>query len=154
VLLLKPPSASGVRPSALREGLALRAPVVVAGSAPAWSNHALCTWPALSRCRASRRPQPVAAEPLEDFLAAEGKALATLLDDEERWARAHVPTYPARPDGLAFRPDGATPAEARRRFLAALRINPDVRSTLYLQVPPGQDRPQPSACWARTTSRR
>ena len=112
--------------------------LVVTAPAWAWSNHALCTWPALAVLPRVAQAAPVAAERLEDFLAAEGKALGTLLDDEERWARANVPTYPARPDGLAFRPDGATPSELRRRFLAALRINPDVRSTLYVQVAPGR----------------
>jgi len=110
----------------------------MATSARSWSNHALCTWPALSVLPRVAQAAPVAAEPLEEFLVAEGKALATLLDEEERWARAHVPTYPARPDGLAFRVDGASPAELRRRFLAALRVNPDVRLRLYVQVPPGQ----------------
>jgi len=113
--------------------------LAVAEPAVAWSDHALCTWPALSALPRVAQAAPVAAERLEDFLAAEGRALASLLDDEERWARANVPTYPARPDGLAFRPDGAAPAELRRRFLAALRINPEVRSTLYLQVAPGQN---------------
>jgi hypothetical protein len=110
----------------------------MATSARPWSNHALCTWPALSVLPRVAQAAPVAAEPLEDFLVAEGKALATLLDDEERWARAHVPTYPARPEGLAFRVDGANPAELRPRFLAALRVNPEVRLRLYVQVTPGQ----------------
>jgi hypothetical protein len=125
--------------------LSRRAPIGVfaillalAAPALAWSNHALCTWPALAGLPRVAQAAPVAAERLEDFLAAEGRALAGLLDDEERWARANVPTYPARPDALAFRVDAATPAELRRRFIAALRINPEVRSTLYVQVPPGQ----------------
>ena len=108
-----------------------------AGPAAAWSNHALCTWPALSVLPQIAQAAPVPVERLEDFLSAEGPALARLLDAEERWAREHVPTYPARPDALAFRADGAPPAEARRRFLAALRINPAVPLSLYVQVRPG-----------------
>jgi hypothetical protein len=83
-------------------------------------------------------------EPLEAFLRAEGPALEQLLADEERWAREHVPSYPPRPDALAFRavplgtPDD-TAAERRRRFTAAVRINPDSRLALFLQRLPGQD---------------
>ena len=106
--------------------------------ARAWSNHALCTWPALSVLPEVAQAAPVKAERLEDFLVAEGPALTALLEQEERWARDHVPTYPARPDGLAFRADGADRGELRRRFLAALRINPESRLTLFLQLPPGQ----------------
>jgi hypothetical protein len=109
----------------------------LSGSVLAWSNHALCTWPALAALPRIADAAPVPVERLEDFLTAEGPALAQLLDTEERWARDHVPTYPARPDALAFRSDPAAPAEARRRFLAALRINPAVPLSLYVQVRPG-----------------
>ena len=137
MLPLKPLSASSSVLSRFAKACLAWLSIVAAGPAAAWSNHALCTWPALAALPRVAQAAPVAAEPLEDFLAAESNALATLLDEEERWARAHVPTYPARPDGLAFRADGATPVETRRRFLAALRVNPDVRLRLYVQVPPG-----------------
>ena len=110
----------------------------LSGPVLAWSNHALCTWPALAALPRIADAAPVPVERLEDFLTAEGPALAQLLDTEERWARDHVPTYPARPDALAFRYDTAAPAEARRRFLAALRINPAVPLSLYVQVRPGE----------------
>jgi hypothetical protein len=110
----------------------------VARPARAWSNHALCTWPALAALPEIANAPPVAAERLEDFLAAEAPALVRLLDDDERWAREHVPTYPPRPDALAFRVDGREPpAELRRRFLGALRLNPQARLTLFVQLPPG-----------------
>jgi hypothetical protein len=104
----------------------------------AWSNHALCTWPALAPLPEVARASPVAAERLEDFLAAEAVALVRVLDDEQRWARANVPTYPPRPDALAFRAEGADPVELRRRFLAALRINPESHLTLFVQLKPGE----------------
>ena len=37
---------------------------------------------------------------------------------------ANVPSYPARPEALAFRAEGALAGRARRRFVAAVRINP------------------------------
>jgi hypothetical protein len=109
-----------------------------AGPAHAWSNHALCTWPALAPLPEVAQAAPVAAERLEDFLAAEAGALVRVLEDEEQWSRANVPTYPPRPDVLAFRAEGADPPELRRRFLAALRINPESRLTLFVQLKPGE----------------
>ncbi len=105
--------------------------------AAAWSNHALGTWPALAALPAVAQAQPVKAESLESFLVAERAALGPLLEQQERWARAQVPTYPPRPDALAFQATGATPAELRRRFLAAVRVNPAVPLHLFVQVPPG-----------------
>jgi hypothetical protein len=119
-------------------GLVLVAGLVVSTSACAWSNHALCTWPALSVLPEVTQAAPVKVESLESFLAAETRPLAALLAREEAWARAHVTAYPPRPDALAFTPEPAAPAELRRRFLAALRINPDSRLTLYAQVFPGR----------------
>ncbi len=105
--------------------------------AAAWSNHALCTWPAVAALPAVAQAEPVKAESLESFLVAERAALGPLLEQEERWARAHVPTYPPRPDAIAFQSMDATRAELRRRFLTALRVNPDIPLQLFVQVPPG-----------------
>ena len=121
-----------------RSSAAFALSCLFAGPSAAWSNHALCTWPALSVLPEVAQAAPVKAERLEDFLAAEAAALVPVLAQEEQWARAHIPTYPARPEALAFKADDAAPAELRRRFLAALRINPESRLTLYLQVLPGQ----------------
>ena len=110
----------------------------------AWSNHALGTGPALEGLAELRAAPAAVVEPLEAFLRAEGPALEQLLAAEERWAREHVPAYPPRPDALAFRavlpgsPDDNA-AEWRRRFTAAVRINPDSRLALFLQRLPGQD---------------
>ncbi|MCE9660903.1 MAG: hypothetical protein K8R60_20440 [Burkholderiales bacterium] len=111
---------------------------LAAGAASAWSNHALCTWTALSVLPEVTVRPPVRVESLASFVAADPAGLAALLRDEEAWARAHVPTYPARPDSLAFRAEAAPPAELVARFLAALRVNPGARLALYLQLPPGQ----------------
>ncbi|MBX3592708.1 MAG: hypothetical protein KF755_17570 [Burkholderiaceae bacterium] len=104
-----------------------------------WSNHALSTRPALEAMPEVARLAPVKVESLEAFLAAEAPRLEQVLDEQERWAREHVPTYPARPDALRFVAAGAADAaELRRRFVAALRISPDARLSLFLQRPPGE----------------
>jgi hypothetical protein len=122
--------------------LAMRAAALVgaslaAGTALAWSNHALCTWPALSVLPELTSRAAVKVEPLSAFVAADPAGLAALLRDEEAWARAHVPSYPARPDALAFGPEAAPEAQLAGRFLRAVRVNPASRLALYLQLPPG-----------------
>jgi len=111
---------------------------LLAGAASAWSNHALCTWAALSVMPELTGRPPVRVQSLASFLAADPAGLAEVLRAEEAWARAHVPAYPPRPDALAFGPDAAAPAELVARFLAAVRVNPSARLALYLQLPPGQ----------------
>jgi hypothetical protein len=123
--------------------LAVRVAVVVASglighSAGAWSNHALGTWPALSAMPELKAIAPVKVERLETFLVAEAAAIGELLRAEEQWARQNVPSYPPRPEALAFRSDRASPDELVRRFVAAVRINPQSRLALFVQLPPGQ----------------
>ena len=110
---------------------------LICNPANAWSNHALGTWPALSVMPELRGVAPVKVERLENFLAAESTGLSKLLREEEQWARQNVPSYPPRPDDLAFRSEGASPDELVRRFVAAVRINPASRLRLFLQLPPG-----------------
>jgi hypothetical protein len=123
---------------AVRAVLALLA-CALAVPAFAWSNHTPNTWQALKDMPGFAQREPVKAETLEAFLAAEATRLEAVLDEQERWAREHVPTYPPRPDALRFTAAGAdTPAELRRRFLAALRVAPDARLALFVQRMPGQ----------------
>jgi hypothetical protein len=129
--------------------------VLAAPSAPAgaWSNHALCTWQALAAMPGMAAAAPVKVERLETFLAAEAPRLEALLQQEEEWARKNVPRYPPRPDALAFRAADATPAELAARFRAALRINPESRLTLFLQLPPGQGAAgRPTLPWTEVTT--
>ena len=111
---------------------------LLAGAACAWSNHALLTWAALSVMPEMTGRAPVRVESLASFLAADPAGLAEVLRAEEAWARANVPSYPPRPDSLAFRAEATSPAERVARFLAAVRVNPSSRLALYLQLPPGQ----------------
>lgn len=115
--------------------------VLAAATLPAlaWSNHALATRPALAPMAELAALAPVAAEALPSFLAADARGVATVLQREEVWAHQHVPGYPARPDALAFRPDGAA-GDLLARFVAATRISPRAHFPLYLQLAPGAAR--------------
>lgn len=112
--------------------------IVIALPAAAWSNHALGTWQALSSLLAPGRSPDVRAESLSSFLIAEGKALESLLLDEEQWAKINVPQYPQRPSNLIYQ-SSHDAKQNRQRFMAALRINPNAKLPLYLQVQPGID---------------
>jgi hypothetical protein len=128
-----------VKRASVRRAVVLVALLSGAGSAAGWSNHALGTWPALAVLPEVTQAAPVEVERLETFLALEAVALEKLLEREEEWARRNVPAYPPRPEALAFRPErSAAPAELRRRFVAALRINPESRLSLFMQLPPGE----------------
>ena len=120
----------------MKSGIAFVVALLLSAGAQAWSNHALCTWPALSVLPEVTTHAPVKVETLASFLDADPAGLAKLLRDEEDWTRAHVSGYPARPDALAFDAGGSSDITAR--FLAALRVNPNVRLALYLQLPPGR----------------
>ena len=105
-------------------------------SAHAWENHAFGTWAAIEKFP-SISQIPVVTETLESFLAAEKKGLAKLLAEEENWARVHVPSYPARPDVLAFNDKEEDPVKLRTSFLKAIRVNPTMKLPLFLQQIPG-----------------
>jgi len=111
---------------------------LVGHPAGAWSNHALGTWPALAAMPELRAVAPVKVERLETFLAAEASAVAELLRAEEQWARQNVPSYPPRPESLAFGAERAPPDDLLKRFVAAVRIHPQSRLALFVQLPPGQ----------------
>jgi hypothetical protein len=118
--------------SAIVIGLAL-APL----GAKAWTQHALGTWQALQVLPDARQEPPVRVESLEQFLRTQGTALELILREEEQWARANVRNYAPRPEVLAYRFDPKAEApEWRRRFMAAVRINPSLPLTPFLQLQP------------------
>lgn len=129
-----------LRPARLLAAALAIAAALAAGPASAWSNHALITQAAFGTLDELRAAAPAKVESIESFVQAEAPALERLLGEEEKWARANVPTYPARPEALAFKAAAlADPAQARARFIAALRLNPESRLALFLQRLPGQD---------------
>ncbi|WP_068825408.1 phospholipase [Pseudomonas sp. BMS12] len=101
----------------------------------AWSNHSLGSLLALRDV--AQVAEAVTVEPLEAFLVDQAPAIEQLLDEQERYAREHFAYYPERPDALRWR--GAAGSDRRATFLAALRINPEVRLASFIQQLPGQD---------------
>ncbi len=115
------------------------------GPAMAWSNHALASYRAFEHLPEVAQAPAVAAEPLEDFLAAEAGPIAALLDQQDAWAQANIPHYPPLPAELRFDPAvAAQDAPAlRQAFLMGLRVSPDSRLALYVQPDPWG--PEPTA---------
>ncbi len=114
------------------------ATLVGAPRAQAWSNHALVSFWAFRAAPDVAAAPPVAVEPLESFLKDQEPAIESLLAAQETWARAHIATYPPRPDALAFRADPARDDAARRKaFVEALRIAANTKFALYAQRQPG-----------------
>lgn len=112
----------------------------------AWTGHPLVSYPVLSTIPKVRDAQPVAVESIEAFLMAEGQKLEGMLAEEEMWARKHLQWYAPLPDALAFKAAGS-PDEIRLNFCRALRINPRLTYSLFLQLMPGEEskgRPMPS----------
>ncbi len=103
----------------------------------AWDNHALGTVIALSQMKEVVEAPQVTVETLENFLKAEQKSLQNVLRAEEEWARKSVPSYPPRPNNLAFNLSDE-PKTLRSNFIKAIRINPEMKLTLFLQEIPGK----------------
>ena len=119
---------------------ALAALLIAAAPAPAWcwSNHGLLTYWAFKDAPEVAGAPDVVVEPLDAFLRDQEQAVADLLAAQEVWARANAPTYPPRPDELAFKADASRDAAARQRaFSEALRIAADTRFALFAQALPG-----------------
>lgn len=125
---------------------------IVSLPAMAWSNHALGTWQALGQMLGEDKIPAAQVESLEAFLLAQGSRLEAVLQQEEKWAQAQIAEYPQRPAALAYSAS-ADGAQNRRRFLAALRINPQAKLPLYLQLRPGAERAgKPLLTWQSVTN--
>ncbi|MFG6413870.1 hypothetical protein ACG02S_08180 [Roseateles sp. DC23W] len=112
--------------------LALLPPV-----AQAWGNHSPMCYRAFERVPEVANAAAVKAEPLVDFLRAQEAEIARTLDAQEAWAREHLRGHAPRPDALRFVADAdRSDADRRTAFLHALRLSPQSRLALYLQVDP------------------
>ncbi|MCX5851567.1 MAG: hypothetical protein NT072_05870 [Deltaproteobacteria bacterium] len=107
-------------------------------SALAWTEHPLISYQVLRVIPEVRDAKTVNVEDLDTFLMEKEGGLATLLAAEEEWARQNLAYYRPLPEVLTFKATG-TPADIRERFCHAIRINPDSRFGLYLQIVPGTD---------------
>ncbi len=100
-------------------------------SATAWEHHPLFTRPVLSTMTEVTGATPAAATSLKSFLVAVEPELVALLNNEEAWARTNMAAYKPRPDALAFQATG-TANDIVARFLKAIRVNPDIKTPLYV----------------------
>lgn len=119
--------------------------------ASAWSDHALCTWPALAPL-GDLAGRSVNAESFDHFLATEADALPALLAGEEEWVRGAIAFYPKRPDALSFTvPNEADAGGLRERFLRAIRVNPAMKLSLFRQNYPGRPAGPAAMPWSEVS---
>jgi hypothetical protein len=105
--------------------------------AQAWGNHSPMCYRAFERMPEVANAAAVKAEPLVDFLRDQEAAIARTLEAQEAWAREHLRGHAARPDALRFVADPKrSDAERRAAFLRAVRLAPQARLALYLQIDP------------------
>lgn len=110
--------------------------------AQAWGNHSPMCYRAFERMPEVAGAAAVKAEPLVDFLRDQEGPIARALDAQEAWAREHLKGYAARPDALRFVADAKrSDADRRAAFLRALRLSPQTKLALYLQVDPRDAEP-------------
>ncbi len=121
----------------IRPVLVLVTALFCAAPAYSWSNHTMLSYPVFSGMADVADLKPVPAQSLGSFLLREEKGIEKLLADEESWARKNIPNYEPQPDALVFHPTG-NPKDVLDRFLRAIRLNPDARLKLYLQLLPGE----------------
>ena len=99
--------------------------------ANAWLRHQVFTRPVVENLPAVRDAELAAAETLEDFLKATESDLVHVLQEIEAWARDNLANYPPCPDTLKFTVTG-DPSTLRQRLLRAIRVNPDIKTPLYV----------------------
>lgn len=110
--------------------------------AQAWGNHSPMCYRAFERMPEVAGAAAVKAEPLVDFLRDQEGPIARALDAQASWAREHLKGYAARPDALRFVADAKrSDADRRAAFLRALRLSPQTKLALYLQVDPRDAEP-------------
>lgn len=105
--------------------------------AQAWGNHTPMCYRAFERMPEVANAAAVKAEPLVDFLRDQEVAIRRALDAQEAWARERLKNHAPRPDLLRFVADAKrSDVERRTAFLRALRLSPQSKLALYLQVDP------------------
>ncbi len=112
--------------------------IVSVNKTQAWYEHPLLTYPVVSGMSEVTSSKPILVESLDSFLIAEEKGLMEMLASEEEWMRENLPNYAKRPDAIAFKATGDR-GDIVLRFATAIRINPNSKLALYLQLPPGID---------------
>lgn len=114
--------------------------------ASAWNIHPLLLQPMVAGMPEVRTANQAPVHSLQTFLIKNEKGLEKVLAQEEEWSRTNLEWYSSRPNDLTFTATG-NPDDVRQRFFHAIRINPNSKTALYLQLLPGADtkgRPQVS----------
>ena len=105
--------------------------------AQAWGNHSPMCYRAFERMPEVVNAAPVKAEPLIDFLRDQEVAIAGKFDGQEALLRERLKGHAPRPEALRFVADPKrSDADRRAAFLRALRLSPQSKLALYLQVDP------------------
>lgn len=116
--------------------------MLISAQAFSWSNHTLVTHQLLATLPQVRDAAPANVESLESFLLANEKELEGFLGQQEQWMRENLWHYAPRPQELAFKATGSKD-DIRTRFAHAIRVNPNTKWPLYLQLLPGEKRRSP-----------
>ncbi|USE37997.1 hypothetical protein [Endozoicomonas sp. SCSIO W0465] len=116
--------------------------LLISAQAFSWSNHTLVSHQLLATIPQVHDAAPAKVESLESFLLANEKALEAFLDQQERWMQENLWHYAPRPPELAFKATGSKD-NIRTRFAHAIRVNPNTKWPLYLQLLPGEKRQSP-----------
>jgi len=111
----------------------------VVGQACSWSNHTLVSQQLLESMPEVNSAGLVQVESLASFLFANEDKLVDFLQSQEEWMQANLWHYAPRPAALAFTATGNAD-DIRTRFTRAIRINPNTKLSLYLQLLPGDNR--------------
>jgi len=104
----------------------------------AWANHTLISQGLLASMPEVAEAPLAEVESLEGFLMATEAQLEPFLAQQENWMRENLRHYEPLPDALTFKASGNV-QDIRQRFSHAIRINPNTRLNLYLQLNPGQE---------------
>ncbi len=103
----------------------------------AWEGHYLLSHIVLRDWTEVSQEANIITQSLESFVDAQKDALVLFLKEQEAWAKQHVSNYPSLPSDLIFEPGSATGPDLTKKFLMALRINPDLNYANFLLYPPG-----------------
>ncbi len=95
-----------------------------------WQHHPIFTKLVTETLPEVKDASPVPAEPLEQFLIAEGQKISQVLTNVENWAKQNITMYAPCPPDLLFSPTGDA-TEIRTRFFKAIRVNPNIKTPLY-----------------------
>lgn len=102
-----------------------------------WDCHFLLTYGALENSEKISKNPNVLAETLEAFLIKTRQGLIQVLADDERWFQHYLINYPTLPANLSFNNLNEETTSIQIQFLKAIRVNPKMKFTLFVQYPPG-----------------